>query len=92
MNINVGKAIDSIFKKPDNIFMKVKVKDILFEGLTIDCRVSDFAGTAVCSEITANYEKLRFKKLEENVFSMSFWGPVRYHLNYYFVCFIVQEL
>ncbi|XP_015587038.1 sensory neuron membrane protein 1 [Cephus cinctus] len=44
----LGKAVDSIFKKPDSIFIKVKARDILFDGLPIDCTVKDFAGTAVC--------------------------------------------
>lgn len=29
--------------------MKAKAKDILFDGLPVDCTVEDFAGSAVCS-------------------------------------------
>ncbi|GAB1868221.1 Sensory neuron membrane protein 1 [Camponotus japonicus] len=44
----IGKAIDSIFHKPDSIFVKAKAKDILFDGLPVDCTVKDFAGSAAC--------------------------------------------
>ncbi|XP_012225459.1 sensory neuron membrane protein 1-like isoform X1 [Linepithema humile] len=45
----VGKAVDSIFHKPDSIFVRAKAKDILFDGLPVDCTVTDFAGSAVCN-------------------------------------------
>ncbi|KAL2716851.1 sensory neuron membrane protein 1-like [Vespula squamosa] len=45
----LNKAVDSIFKKPDSIFVKVKAREILFDGLPVDCTVKDFAGSAVCS-------------------------------------------
>lgn len=75
-----GKAVDSIFKKPDNIFMRAKVKDILFDGFTIDCAVTDFAGSAVCGEINARYEELRLKLVDKNVYSFSLFGPVNINI------------
>ncbi|XP_031776848.1 uncharacterized protein LOC100123085 [Nasonia vitripennis] len=72
----VGKAIDSIFKKPKTIFMKAKIRDILFDGFVIDCNVQDFAGTAVCSEVADNYEKLGLKLVGEKKYLMSLWGPL----------------
>lgn len=53
----VNKAIDSIFKKPGTIFVKAKVKDILFNGLPIDCTVKDFAGSATCSVLESKAEE-----------------------------------
>ncbi|XP_076281251.1 sensory neuron membrane protein 1 isoform X2 [Lasioglossum baleicum] len=44
----VSKAMDSIFRKPQTIFMKVKAKDFLFDGIPIDCNVKDFAGSTIC--------------------------------------------
>ncbi|KAG7191191.1 hypothetical protein KM043_013986 [Ampulex compressa] len=45
----VSKAVDSIFKKPGSIFVKAKAREILFDGLPVDCTVKDFAGAMVCS-------------------------------------------
>lgn len=45
----VGKAVDSIFHKPESLFVTAKAKDILFGGLPVDCDVKDFAGSAVCN-------------------------------------------
>ncbi|XP_026669914.1 sensory neuron membrane protein 1 isoform X2 [Ceratina calcarata] len=50
----LNKAVDSIFKKPSTVFIRAKVKEILFEGLPIDCTVKDFAGTAVCTVLKEN--------------------------------------
>ncbi|XP_034946984.1 sensory neuron membrane protein 1-like [Chelonus insularis] len=44
-----AKAIDSIFHKPDSIFIKTTARQILWDGLPVDCSVKDFAGSAVCS-------------------------------------------
>ncbi|XP_015438364.1 PREDICTED: sensory neuron membrane protein 1-like [Dufourea novaeangliae] len=45
----VSKAVDSIFKKPTSVFMRAKAREILFDGIPIDCTVKDFAGTAICN-------------------------------------------
>ncbi|XP_011635608.1 sensory neuron membrane protein 1-like isoform X1 [Pogonomyrmex barbatus] len=45
----VGKAVNSIFHKPESLFVTAKAKDILFDGLPVDCTVTDFAGSAVCN-------------------------------------------
>nr|QNL15118.1 sensory neuron membrane protein 2 [Aulacocentrum confusum] len=44
-----AKAIDSIFHKPDSVFIKTTPRQVLWEGLPVDCTVKDFAGSAVCS-------------------------------------------
>ncbi|XP_001606602.1 sensory neuron membrane protein 1 [Nasonia vitripennis] len=44
----VNKAVNSIFKNPDSVFVKVRAMDMMFDGLPIDCTVTDFAGGAVC--------------------------------------------
>ncbi|XP_070515757.1 sensory neuron membrane protein 1-like isoform X1 [Cardiocondyla obscurior] len=54
----VGKAVDSIFHKPDSIFVTAKAKDILFDGLPVDCTVKDFAGSAVCSLLKSEAKDL----------------------------------
>lgn len=52
INIFLGKAFDSIFKKPESIFIKTTVRDLFFHGIPFDCTdVKDFAGSAVCSAL-----------------------------------------
>lgn len=52
------KAVNSIFKNPDNVFVKVKAMDLMFRGLMVDCTVADFAGGAVCGMLKDNPEGL----------------------------------
>ncbi|XP_076179676.1 sensory neuron membrane protein 1 [Ptiloglossa arizonensis] len=47
----INKGMDSIFKKPSSVFVRAKARDILFDGLIIDCTVKDFAGSAICSAL-----------------------------------------
>ncbi|KAK0097725.1 hypothetical protein PV326_014253 [Microctonus aethiopoides] len=49
-----AKAMDSIFHKPDSVFVKATAKQILWDGLPVDCSVKDFAGSAVCSILREN--------------------------------------
>lgn len=52
IDISLGKALDSIFKKPESIFVKTTVRDLFFHGIPFDCTdVTDFAGSAVCSAL-----------------------------------------
>ncbi|XP_076753044.1 sensory neuron membrane protein 1 [Xylocopa sonorina] len=54
----VNKAVDSIFKKPGSIFVRAKAREILFDGLPIDCTVKDFAGSAICSVLKEKADSL----------------------------------
>ncbi|XP_058800608.1 sensory neuron membrane protein 1-like [Phymastichus coffea] len=54
----VGKAINSIFKNPKNVFVKVKAMDLMFRGLPIDCSVKDFAGAAICGLLRGKMDEL----------------------------------
>ncbi|XP_058800682.1 sensory neuron membrane protein 1-like [Phymastichus coffea] len=54
----INKAINSIFKNPENVFIKAKAMDLMFRGLPIDCSVTDTAGSAVCSLLKANTDDL----------------------------------
>ncbi|XP_011499315.1 PREDICTED: LOW QUALITY PROTEIN: sensory neuron membrane protein 1-like [Ceratosolen solmsi marchali] len=71
----IGKALDSIFNKPSNFFIKAKVKDIFFDGLPIDCTVMDLAGKAIRSELKKKNEKFGLKKIAENKYILSMFGP-----------------
>ncbi|XP_072748125.1 sensory neuron membrane protein 1-like isoform X2 [Anoplolepis gracilipes] len=54
----LGKAIDSIFHKPESIFVKTQAKNIIFNGLPVDCTVTDFAGKAVCNVLKTKAKDL----------------------------------
>ncbi|XP_012339100.2 LOW QUALITY PROTEIN: sensory neuron membrane protein 1-like [Apis florea] len=45
----LNKAVDSIFKKPSSVFVRAKAREILFDGLPVDCTGKDFATSAICS-------------------------------------------
>ncbi|XP_053979000.1 sensory neuron membrane protein 1-like isoform X1 [Hylaeus volcanicus] len=68
----VNKAMDSIFKKPSSVFVRAKAKDILFEGLPIDCTVKDFAGSAVCGQLKE--KEAQFRKEGEGQYFFSLFG------------------
>ncbi|XP_043284448.1 sensory neuron membrane protein 1 isoform X2 [Venturia canescens] len=67
-----AKAVDSIFKKPDNVFVKATAHDIIFGGLPIDCAVKDFAGTAICSLLKENSDDLKVDG--EDLYRFSLFG------------------
>lgn len=68
------KAVNSIFKNPDSVFVKVRAMDMMFDGLPIDCTVTDFAGGAVCGMLKDNADDLQ--KDGENRYRFSFLGAV----------------
>ncbi|KAL7302086.1 hypothetical protein TKK_0005315 [Trichogramma kaykai] len=72
--ILVAPALDSILRKPESAFARVKVRDLLFDGLLIDCNVEDFAGAIACKEIADRYEHLRLKLVGKKLYALSFLG------------------
>lgn len=68
------KAVNSIFKNPESVFVKVRAMDMMFDGLPIDCTVTDFAGGAVCSMLKENADDLQ--KDGEDRYRFSFLGAV----------------
>lgn len=68
----LNKAVDSIFKKPDSVFVRAKAREILFDGLPVDCTVKDFAGSAVCSILKTEGKDLI--EVEENRYKFSIFG------------------
>lgn len=53
----------------------MKAKDILFNGLPIDCTVTDFAGSAVCSILRTQNSGLQIDS--EDHYRFSYFGAVR---------------
>ncbi|KAF7268328.1 hypothetical protein GWI33_018522 [Rhynchophorus ferrugineus] len=67
-----GKAIKSIWSNPKSLFINVKAKDLLFDGIIIPCGVTDFAGKAVCT--TLKHEPT-LKVVDEDNVAFSLMGP-----------------
>lgn len=68
------QAIDSIFHKPDSIFVRTKAKNILFDGLPVDCDVEDMAGSAVCNMLEDEVKELIPDG--DNCYKISYFGGV----------------
>lgn len=72
----VTKAMKSIFDDPKTPFIKVKVMDILFNGIEFNCDGNDFASKAVCAAIKVEGEAQGVKVVNETLFSVSILGHV----------------
>lgn len=68
------KGVNTIFHNPESIFLTVKVKDILFDGIHIDCNITDFIGQMVCSQLKDQVKM--FKKTDDDGLLFSFFGYV----------------
>ncbi|XP_066583077.1 sensory neuron membrane protein 1-like isoform X2 [Prorops nasuta] len=68
----VGKGLNSIFHNPPSLFMKMKVGELLFTGLPVDCEVSDFGGSAICSVLKEEATDLIEER--ENFYRFSLFG------------------
>jgi len=70
----INKALPNLFNKPRTPFITAKVRDLLFDGIPINCSSKDFATSAICSEIRANPKGL--KVVDNDTFLFSFFGMV----------------
>ncbi|XP_063914720.1 sensory neuron membrane protein 1-like [Zophobas morio] len=67
----VNKALPIVFKEDYSIYLTTRVRDILFDGVRIDCNVKDFSATALCSQFKGQPV---MKEIEKNVFYFSLFG------------------
>nr|WBU77221.1 sensory neuron membrane protein [Odontothrips loti] len=68
----LSKAINPLFNNPTTPFLTEKVRNILFDGVPINCTSSDFAAAAVCTIIRSNPKRL--KPQGDGIFLFSFFG------------------
>nr|ALG36152.1 sensory neuron membrane protein 1 [Sclerodermus sp. MQW-2015] len=68
----VGKGVNSIFHNPPSLFVKMKVRELLFTGLPVDCEVADFGGSAICSVLKEEAADLVEER--ENFYRFSLFG------------------
>ncbi|XP_050087454.1 sensory neuron membrane protein 1 [Anopheles aquasalis] len=45
----VSKGVNILFDPLESAFLKVRIMDLLFDGILVDCSSSDFAAKALCS-------------------------------------------
>ncbi|XP_076274573.1 sensory neuron membrane protein 1-like [Rhynchophorus ferrugineus] len=71
----VNKSLPEMFDKPQTIFMRAKVKDILFNGMEINCKSKDFSVSAVCMQLKLQIPDLKYKDGDEKIYLFSVLGP-----------------
>ncbi|CAD1478955.1 unnamed protein product [Heterotrigona itama] len=54
----LNKAVDNLFHKPSSVFVRAKAREILFDGLPVDCTGKDFASTAICTALKEKEDAL----------------------------------
>lgn len=72
----INQAINPIFENPSSVYITSKVRDIMFDGMRINCNVTDFAAKAVCTQIKQQIPGLKSTK-QKNIYLFSLLGPVR---------------
>ncbi|CAH2004640.1 unnamed protein product [Acanthoscelides obtectus] len=68
----VNQAITAIFQ-PSSIYISVRVREILFEGIEINCNVTDFAAKAVCAQMKS-LSAIKAHDTKKNTFLFSVFG------------------
>nr|QEI46778.1 sensory neuron membrane protein 1 [Galleria mellonella] len=69
----VVKAVNGIFDEPPDVFLKIKVLDLLFRGLTINCARTEFAPKAVCTALKKEGADILIFE-PNNQYKFSFFG------------------
>ncbi|XP_050507509.1 sensory neuron membrane protein 1-like isoform X1 [Diabrotica virgifera virgifera] len=71
----VNQAITHIFNEPKTIYLTDKVKNIMFNGMELNCQGSDFASKAVCTQIKSQMKGVKESPTQKNVLLFSLIGP-----------------
>lgn len=72
----VNQAISGIFRNPQSIYLTDKVKNILFDGMELDCKGTDFAAKAVCTQLRTLIPGIKESPTDKNVLLFSLLGTV----------------
>lgn len=71
----VNKAIPHLFGDPKSIFFKTTAREILFDGVTVNCtKAKEFAANSICDQLRANPKGLL--PVEDGTFKFSIFGLV----------------
>ncbi|PNF38578.1 hypothetical protein B7P43_G03985 [Cryptotermes secundus] len=68
----ITRAIPMIFGTQDSMFLTATAKDILFDGVLINCTLKDFTAKALCMLMKTQGKD--FQKVGKNAFKFSFFG------------------
>lgn len=74
--------MDAVFDNPDSIFIRVKAKDILFEGVTINCNQTIFPAKTVCGLLKENGRVLTDREDQQYIFSLMVGVSIIYAKNF----------
>ncbi|XP_074041317.1 sensory neuron membrane protein 1 [Leptinotarsa decemlineata] len=66
----VNQAIGPIFKNPESIYLTDKVKNILFDGVELNCKVTEFAAKAVCTQMKSQLPGIKTGPENNPLFSL----------------------
>lgn len=67
-----NRGIPHLYNHQKTVFVTAKAKEILFEGIYLNCTSKDFAAVALCTGIRMNAKGLH--KINDNLFKFSFFG------------------
>ncbi|KAL1489743.1 hypothetical protein ABEB36_013678 [Hypothenemus hampei] len=70
----ISKAIPLLFNNPKTIFLTAKIKDILFNGIELNCSGKDFASSAVCGQLKTQLPGLKSRPDNDKIYLFSLVG------------------
>jgi hypothetical protein len=70
----IARAIPAIFGTRDSMFLTAPVKDILFDGILINCTLKDFTAKILCTLMRTQGKDLQ--KVGKGAFKFSLFGAV----------------
>ncbi|XP_050300236.1 sensory neuron membrane protein 1-like [Anthonomus grandis grandis] len=71
----VNQSLEAIFNNPKTIFFTGRVKDLLFDGIDLNCTSSGFAPKAICSQLKTQIPGIKYRQDNENIYLFSMLGP-----------------
>lgn len=71
----ITNAINGLFRNPEDAFYTGSARDLLFDGVVLDCSSDVYEVAAVCSELDSD-EYAQVKRINETTFQFSLLGNV----------------
>lgn len=73
----MATGVSEIFNDPTSIFIHVKAREILFEGIEIDCNRKSFPAKTVCSFLKKD---ARFRIQDDKKYNFAIFNAVRFKI------------
>ncbi|XP_056631142.1 sensory neuron membrane protein 1-like isoform X1 [Diorhabda sublineata] len=70
----VNQAIPHIFKEPKSIYLTDKVKNIVFDGMELNCQGGNFASKAICTQLKTQIPGIKESETQKNILLYSLLG------------------